>query len=756
MPGPQLENLNPQTLAAPASRILDAASLNQIVKRLILDDGPAALNRVDVQKMYDGSPPYDQQYLDDSGQGYRCNLNFGDGKARIKSEMAGYYDLTDSVPVLARIYTPLGDDQRTMWGNIMSEEFHRMIKDWKSFNSRHQLLIGKMVPHGLGFLYFPDDLDWRWAVAGLNDFKLPRTATLDEDECDVAIVLREIPVGKFYSWIKDIPDDDKRWDKTAVKQAIVNSDGQSKVLTAGEWEKWETMLKSNDIFASVISPTVKVAYAWVREFSGKVTQYITLQDGTNTNFLFKCFEYFASVDQCFTFFAFEIGTDGMLHAVRGLAHEIYPTVQVLNTLRCQTVDNAKFSGSLLLQPKTQSDAEDMALLFYGGAVYIPPGVQVQNGQLNNPSSGILPIIQDMTLTMRRNTGDTLTKASDTSNDKTKFEVQAELMKEAILPTSSLDLFYQPWGRHLSEVWRRCRRKDVTEKQPGGKEILAMRQRCIDRGVPIEAILAADQIHPMRAIGYGSPTNRLMAFDEFMQYFGSLDPVGQNNLLRDRFAQRVGYQQVDDYVPRIQQNGRTPLDVELAELQNAAMSQGTPVTVLPNDQHILHLQQHNPSLDKDLQQLEQNEPSDQLLAVAQLKLQHIQKHEGYLVPDKLNEAIVNELKRQINNLGERVQKQIQQAARMQQKRQQEQAQQPPPLSPKAQEMVQDGQVRRQIMLEDHQQRMKNRAEDAQQRGAIHDALAASKISTNTRERLFPSQPAPGAAVAPAANAPAPVV
>src|ERR1039457_814202 len=727
----EFKSLDPRTGKPPECRIKDAASLNGIIKKILLLDTGSALARIDVQKMIDGEPPFPPAYMRDSGQSGRCNLNFGDGKAMVKAEMAGYYDLTDSVPTLAIVMTDYGlpnDPQRIYYNQVMSEEFHRLLKEWKSFDKTYQLLIQRFCTHGMGFLYFKDDLDWRWECAGLEDFKLPRTTTMNEDESDVAVVFRDVPIGKLYSWIKDVPDNDTRWDTKEVKLAILNAaDSAITAFSDGMWEKWQSMLKNNDIYASTTAQdNVHLATAWVREFSGKVSQYLTLRSGLNTNFLYKCENRFEGTEECFTFFPYEVSTNGLLHAVRGKAHEIYAPVQVLNTMRCATVDNAKLAGSLLLQPKTERDAQDMALLFYGGATYIPPDVDVVNKPLGNPSTAILPVIRDMTLLMTNHSGETANESADNSSDKSKFEVRAQLQKEAKLPTASMNLFYQPWGRHLAEVWRRASNPKLRKNDPGAKMIFEMRERIVARNVPLAAIFMAKRVMPMRAIGYGSPASRMLALDEFMQYFGSLDPVGQNNLLRDWYAQRVGYAQVDRYVPQIDANGRAPLDQEVAECQNVGMSEGVQMSVVPNDHHIIHVLAHLPSLTGDLDKLESGQGTPELLASAQTKAQHVADHMHLLKPDKLNEKIVAELQRQFNNAAERTKAAVDHAQRAQAKQQQADAEelqqrraQPPGASPQAQQQAMDGDLRRKGMQEDHDLKMKLTQEEAKQRRVIAD-------------------------------------
>lgn len=757
-----IKSLDPVTEKPPETRILNAGSLNAVIKRIVELDEGSAVARVDVQKMLDGEPPFDPRYIKESGQEGRCNLNFGDAKAILKSEMAGYYDLTDSVPTLALVLTDYGapdDPQRTYYNAVMSEEFHRLLKDWKSFDTTFQLLIQRFCSHGLGFLYFKDDMDWRWHCAGLDEFKLPRNTTMQEDEIDIATVFRDVTIGKLWGWIEKVPDDDTRWNKAAVRKAIINAADSSVQYSEGQWEKWQAMLKNNDIYASnTAQDTVKLAHAWVREFSGKVSHYITLRDGSNEDFLFKSENRFEGTHECFTFFPYEVGTNGLLHSVRGKAHEIYATVQVLNTTRCQTVDNARLAGSLLLQPKTETDAQDMAILFYAGAAYIPPGVEIKNNTLSNPSTAILPVIRDMTLLLRQNSGETAAESADNSSDKTKFQVRSELQKESKLPTASMNLFYQPWGRHLTEVWRRASNKALLKTDPGAKEVFEMRKRMVDRGVPEAAIFQTTRVIPIRAIGYGSPSARMLALDEFMQYYGSLDPVGQNNLLRDWFAAHVGYQQVDRYVPKIDENGRAPVDQEVAELQNVAMEKGTVVSVLPNDHHIIHVLAHLPGLTKDLDMLESGQGSMEILSSAQIKTQHIADHMHLIKPDKLNEKIVAELTRQVNNATERTKAATSHAQRQIAKQQQADAQElaarraQPQGDPKVQEMVAQGETRRQIMIQDAELKQRLTAAEANQRGAIADATAARRLRAEAARDRFRN----GAAVEPNRNPPQPAV
>jgi hypothetical protein len=364
----------------------------------------------------------------------------------------------------------------------------------------------------------------------------------------------------------------------------------------------------------------------------------------------------------------------------------------------------------------------------------------------------MAVIRDMTLLMNHNSGETAADAAQNSNDKTRFEVKSQLAKENVLPTASMNLFYQPWGRHLNEVWRRASNKDLNPGDPGADLVFEMWNRIVARNVPKQAIFEAKRVIPVRAIGYGSPAMRQMALDEAMNYYGSLDPVGQNNLLRDWFAQKVTYGQVDRYVPRIEQNGRMPIDQEMAEIQNLAMSQGVAVSVVPNDHHIIHISAHMPSLEQDLEYLESGQGTPQLLSSAQIKTQHIADHLKLLKPDKLNESVVSELNRKFNNASQRTMAATEHSQREQAKAIADQMQQNQEAaagpSPEAQQKMADSQVRRQIMTEEHELKMRLRTLEAGQEMALKDAEAARQ-SKSPRERFRGAAPVESAPTPPLA-------
>jgi hypothetical protein len=76
---PLVGNLNPDG-SAPSSRIKDPDALHQVFLRLKQADDVNARNRAEVDAMFDGASPWDDNVLRQAGMASRCNLNFGEAE----------------------------------------------------------------------------------------------------------------------------------------------------------------------------------------------------------------------------------------------------------------------------------------------------------------------------------------------------------------------------------------------------------------------------------------------------------------------------------------------------------------------------------------------------------------------------------------------------------------------------------------------------------------------------------------------------
>ena len=650
-----------QSGKAPKSRLKDASAAYSIYLRLLDADLLAASQRVRVQSMLDGEAPYNAETLRNLGQSYRSNLNFLEAQADLEYALSAYSDLVNGVPQLAQIKTSFGDDsERGYYGQVISEEFDRVLrKDWDEFFYNQQRLSHEFVAYGVGFTFFEDDTDWRWKVAGLKDFFVPRGVAASDSRFEFCCARRSYYAHELYQYIKD-PKVARQvgWDVEETRRAIINAVPVDNSGVRLDWEELQVMLKDNDLSLSYArSAEILTVHYYIQEFDGTITHAIGLRDGSNQNFLYRKDSRFKTINEALVLFTYGIGTNGTLHSIRGLGYKIYPHIQITNRLRNAIIDSTLLSTSLMIQPQTMDDLANLTVAYNGPMAILPPNLNIVNRTEPNLAGNALPIAQELTQIRRSNTGSYVSSmvSADDNTQKTATEVNASLEKEAVLSTQAQNFYYVPWGKLLKEQFRRLARLDWKVGEPGADAALSFHKRLKERGVPKEALKLVYDVTPQKAVGYGSASARLLAYNEFMQMLPMLDETGRANVIRDRIAVRVGYDQVDRYAPAKNAAPRLPIDAKIAELENDSMQSGRSVTVQPNENHSVHLQIHAMDAVRFLQALEQNAvPPMDAFKYLSLQTPHMSMHLQVIKGDRTREVQYGQYKDILNKMNQAVQ------------------------------------------------------------------------------------------------------
>ena len=737
-----------QTGKAPKSRLKDATAAYGIYRRLLDADLIASSQRVKVQAMLDGEAPYNSETLRNLGQSYRSNLNFLEAQADLEYALSAYSDLVNGVPQIAEIKTKYGDEnQRGTYGQIISEEFDRVLrKDWDEFFYNQQRLSHEFVAYGVGFAFFEDDTDWRWKVAGLKDFFVPRGVAASDTRFEFCCARRSYYAHELYQYIKD-PKVARQvgWDVDETRRAIINA---VPVDTAGvrlDWEEIQVMLKDNDLSLSYArSAEIQTVHYYIQEFDGTITHAIGLRDGSNLNFLYRKDSRFSTINEALVLFTYGIGTNGTLHSIRGLGYKIYPHIQVTNRLRNAIIDSTLLSTSLMIQPQTMDDLANLTVAYNGPMAIIPPNLNIVDRTQPNLANNALPIAQELTMVRRNNTGSYAPQTAVSSGgDRTATEVNAQLEKEAVLSTQAQNYYYVPWGKLLKEQFRRLARTNWTQDEPGAAVALLFHKRLKERGVPPQALKEVYDVNPLKAVGYGSAQARLLAFNEFMQMLPMLDETGRANVIRDRVAVRVGYDQVDRYAPSKLVAPRLPIDAKIAELENDSMQSGRSVTVQPNENHAVHLQVHGMDASRFLQALDQNAvPPVEAFKYLSLQTPHMSQHLQAIKGDSTREVAYGQIKSLLNKMNQAVQSLGNQIAKAQKDQQEATAKAQQQQFEQAMKMqIDDVQAKAQadyaaklakvqadaaIQQESSRTRLRLKEEEAKQRMALRDAQTAQKL------------------------------
>lgn len=720
------------------SRIASVRAATEIFSRLINADFRSSNNRAAVQAMFDGAPPYNEAVQRNEGQGYLNNFSSGAATQALDGAMAAYVDMLFSVENLMRLRTNYGgEDDRATWEGIMSEEWTRMMREWSLFKFNFLNLCNFFIQHGIGLAYFPDDKNWQYRTSGLGDFYLPRMTITSEDEMEVACASRDYLPHQLNALISG-EHVDPHWNKEEVQKAIDAALLNRSYAGSGpdtinlQPELIQAELKNNDLCLSYGTNTyIRTVHFWVREVDGSVTHLISLRSGTNSEFLYKRTGRFKSMAEGFTFFTYGIGDNGYLHSVRGMGWKIFNKVQAIDRLENRAMDSAMLAASILLKPSTENDMQETALTYIGQCGFISPNVDVVDYEFPNVGQNVLPMLSEMRSLLQNDVGQysSPVMASD-STERTKFEWKAKLAESTKVSATGQLLFYDPLQKLFRNVLKKQIRPDYRADEPGGKEVWQWVRRCLQRGVPIDAIKKIDPERSTvnRSLGAGSEAMRVLMYDEMREMSMGLDPVGRRNFERDWWAMRVGYDMVDRYIPKTMED-REPDQTKDAILENKLFENGsTDIPVLPSEMHAVHAPIHVQVVEQMQQAMDQDENLEMQLFQPFFELvQHATAHVEFLSMDPARKEEANELRAVLQRANEIVYN-LSQKIEAQQREAQAvgEEMQGPQIDPKLMQEIEANRARLQMKEEEFTQEQRQREAKHQQEMAFADQKNAMNI------------------------------
>lgn len=735
----ELLNLDPQTKAAPESRLKDVKAANSIYDTLRKADEKSSSNRARFDAMFDGASPYDQKVLASTGQGTRTNLNFGEGQRYLDIAMSAFVDLYSSLERLMMVKVRAGEPAaRQDAEDIIAEELTHMMREWPEFHSSYLRLCTEFTKHGVAASYFDDPRSWRFRVCGLSDFLIPRQTQASEEAIEVACCRRQYLLHELYAFVKNPEAAAKLgWDVEEVKRVIMRNartTGHNGSGTYADWESTQREMKGNDLYTGIQNTTVSIVHMWVREFDGSVS-FLMFAEETPKSFMFRGNSMFKKPEQAYVLFSFGVGTNGTYHSIRGLGHRIFNHVQLSNRVRCQMVDSAMLGGAVMIQPESQRALEDLSFTMYGPYSVLSPNVRIVEKASPNLTNTMQPALTDLQNQLAANVDLVSTYGNQSSPYRNNLQTEHDLAVSSRLTGSTINLFYASWSRLLREVVRR-----VINNMGRDPHAIEFAKRCAARGVPIEMIRSVDvtKTVAVRAIGAGSAANRLLALRELNQIAGGYDDVGRRNLLRDITTERVGRDLVDRYAPPAPEP-RLTVDAKIALLENQSMQMGQPVAVLDAELHGMHLRSHMPVLQEVIAGVQEGTvDAVAALPVVQLIYEHAAAHMQSYAADPSAKAevagykqIMQVAEEVITNTGRKIQAEQRKANQAAQAEQQAASgTQNPEAGPSGAELkLQEHQIKMQIAEQKAQLEMQIKQAKADQDLALKDAERAMKLSGN---------------------------
>lgn len=614
----QLETLSESGKPPKPSRLNSASSAWSIVSKMIEREKGRSRKRAKIQGQIDGNPPYDAAALKRLGQGNRSNVNFRQAEGIRDSRKTSYYELVMEVETLVEVDIPDDyqidkDVPQVDYGQIIAEEYTRMLQEWDGFWYNTMLHQEQFVTWGIGNCYWENPVDWKFKAARMGAFMIPDETKAMLSSFDLIVIRDQLLVHELFEHVKDEESEqeskDAGWNTSLLKKAIRKSaENQSMIDThsIGEWESLQAKIKENDLEYSYSDhPPVDVSHLLYKEFDGTVSHMIIIEDSETCNqkdayerqrnWLFRQVGEFDKWEHVVCTFFAGIG-EGTVHSIRGLGAKIFAHCVINDRLLNTTVDGAMASATILLQPTNDAQKERIRMVRYGPFSVMPAGYNViQHGAFQPNLQGLVSVHNLLSANLNQNTGmyrPDVTEDEKTPQAQNQMELRNRASKEAKLEKADINMYYVQWDNLHKEILRKALNPNLTKSDPGGEEAKEMIQRCLDRNVPRE-LLKADKlrISARRAIGFGSPVMRSMITADLLSISPYMDEKGKDNAVRDYIAARAGQRAVKRYKPARNRNEIPDNDASIAALENNDLREGQDCIVGVDQPHVLHIMRH---------------------------------------------------------------------------------------------------------------------------------------------------------------------
>jgi hypothetical protein len=540
-------------VSVPRTRMSDPLAVQNYARRLIDNDDKRAWKRSRVNGLVDGNPPYRMSDLLKAGRAEACNVNWGTARGYLEGAAGAFYDLFSEAPGFMEIRSGYGTpEEREQWSNDISAEVDHALRESPVWDYEMSLAIDNLILHGCGPMLFEDA--WKPLPKAFlcGDLKVPEFSKSDTTYWDAAMVQATYFPPELYAFIEDRKvAESVGLNVDFTRRVIANAMGlRNQAGRMYEWEFYQQELKNNSLSYYDEPRVCRVCHVFWREFDGRITQAIVERDtttGVGTEFLYRRVGRYNNWNNVVHPLYFDHGNGGYHHSVTGLGVKMFGAMEYENRLLCNQADKA-FSPKILFKPTSAEARQKFELATYGEFGVLPKGMDA----VQQPVAGLLDdgikLHQLLSGVVSSNLSSYRQQmpVPKEGNPPTKWQKQYEAALQSALSKTQFNRFYKQLDTLYREIYRRL--SDPNNPDEMAKDFLA---RCLDRGVPMEALGRVEYVGAARVVGQGSAFMRKAAIDSLFMVAGSLPEEGRSNLLADKVAAEAGQAAVLRYYPRKQ-------------------------------------------------------------------------------------------------------------------------------------------------------------------------------------------------------------
>jgi hypothetical protein len=557
-----------------------------------------------------------------------------------------------------------------------------------------------IIKFGYSAMIWGDPYDWRPHHVQEGCLLVPHKTKSNPEDINIAVILDEMTPHKALDIVNDEEfSTELGWNIPALKKALVNwyVHGMDGTESSEQSSTWESL--QNDIATKVGSNSeddlkpLKIVNFYSEEMpdeEGKhgVTHQIIVEDQPDSDpFIFEKVRSYESINQVVHMTIYHVG-NGKIKSVKGLGHAIYYSSHVSNRMINNIVNSATIKMGLMLKPTGEVASESFRLVRNGMVTILPPNVEVMQQQYYPDIQSIADIRNLLSSVSSNNNGGFKAYQENTHQvERTGKEVELMYRASNSIKQDQASWMFSQRKMLIYEMLRRLLNKDYPKQAPGYKEHKLFVDRLKARGFTGPLLDIENwRIKIPYAIGMGDRSQAFADTNQMVKMKGSLDEDGRLWVDRQWWALRVGWDQVDNVVPRYSRDKLFTLTHAMAESENVDMMQGAQRTVAIDDPHKIHFDIHMKfAADLLKKVMEQQMDPEAGYKALQLLVNHLATHVGYMAMDETRSNQVEEAKNAIKQLADavgqvkqmvdKIQQQRQKQAEEQQRRMQELEKQP---------------------------------------------------------------------------------
>lgn len=677
-----------------------APDVESILWQMRLADWPRAQNRVKINSLFNGDPPYSAE--EEQANGIVVNVNplgstrLGhDGRSQMSNAFMKpgkyFHCRTDSGP----------KHKRSMFNTTVTSEVNRLMKGSPEYFETLRGKFALLILHGIGPTAWDDRDKWCPDDVGIEDVLIPSNTTLKMKNLPFFAIYRSY-TGAQLRKLTSGPRVDKAWNMPLVDYMIKWVDEEGQKLLGTTWpevwspEKMAERIKSDGgVYASDAIPTIDCYdfYFWSDEGKNSGWRRRIVLDAYGNNGVggkapekgsnrygdeAKGFLYnpkdrvYAEKRQeliAFQFADLSAVAPFRYHSVRSLGYLIWAVCHLQNRLYCK-IQEATFESLLqYFRVKSMHDVERALKVELVNRGFIDESINfvkkderwqtdarlaelayAQNQQIISENSS--SYVQNLS-------------AGQDKVEKTKFQVMAETNAMTTLVSAALLQAYQYQTFEYREIFRRFCRKN--SRDPDVREF---RNNCLKAGIPEDVLVAeAWDISSEQVMGAGNKTLEMTIAQQLLEMRNLFDPEPQRKILRDvTLAITDNAAMTDELVPDKEQ--KITDSVHDAQLATGTLMMALPVAVKTGMNHIEYVETLLANMALVVHRIETKGGMAQETELAGLQnmAQHIAAHIKIIAQDENEKQRVKQygdelgkLMNMVKGYAQRLQEQQQQAA-----------------------------------------------------------------------------------------------